>query len=61
METDVSTLALLSLGETVSMVRLIIPEDGGFSPKPRIVPLELLGFGSLLALMPKSKRLSIAF
>ena len=60
-ETDVSTLALLSLGETVSMVRLIIPEDGGFSTKPRVVPLELLGIGSLFALMPKSKRLYIAF
>ena len=40
-ETDVSTLALLSLGETASMVRLIIPEDGGCSPKPRVVPLEV--------------------
>ena len=60
-ETDVSTLALLSLGETCSMVRLSIPEDGGFSPKPRVVPLDLLGISSLFALMPKSKRLLIAF
>ena len=51
-ETDVFTLALLSLGETASMVRLIIPEDGGFSPKPRIVPLEVLGVGSLLRVPP---------
>ena len=43
------------------MVRLSIPEDGGFSPKPRVVPLDLLGIASLFALMTKSKRLLIAF
>ena len=47
-ETDVSTLALLSLGETVSMVRLIIAEDGGFSPNPGLFHSNYLGSGHYL-------------